>query len=61
VIRDCRCNLALRMSSTVAAMALTKLSQYDQAAVKEILRIANTKQHKEICDRIQPPRQSLSR
>lgn len=45
----CTCGLAMRMNSTVAAMALTELRKHDPKAANQIIAIANLKTHKDQC------------
>lgn len=45
----CTCGLAMRMNSTVAAMALAELRKHDPEAVDRIITLANQKVHKEWC------------
>lgn len=45
----CTCGLAMRMNSTVAAMALTELRKHDPQAADRIIATANAKAHRDWC------------
>ena len=45
----CTCDLALRMNSTVAALALTELRKHDPEAAGQIIATANAKAHRDWC------------
>lgn len=47
--KNCTCGLAMRMNSTVAAMALTELRKHDPEAADRIVETANLKTHKDWC------------
>ena len=47
--KSCTCNLAMRMNSTVAAIAIEELRKYDTKTADYIIAIANQKMHKDWC------------
>jgi hypothetical protein len=46
---NCTCGLAMRMNSTIAAMALGELRKHDPKAADRIIAAANSKAHADWC------------